>query len=453
MLCIILVQSLLVFPVSPSYSFSYKDEVELGKKFNVLVRSRLPIVHDPEVVQFMDDLIKRLSSGIPPQPFPFSPAVVASSSVNAFATPGGYVFAFTGLILAMDTEDELAAVMAHEIAHVTERHVAKRIEDSQVISLLALAGMLAGALMGGDAGGAAAVGGMAMSQAAMLSYSRADEKEADQMGLKYLVAAGYDPYGMPRAFEVLSKRQWLLGTTIPTYLSTHPDLKDRIHTSTVRIEHNYKPVGKTRDNARFRRIQTLLRAYYSDPGTATQYFNKERTGENAGLAYMGLGILASRSNRVNDANAAFEKALSIAPNDQLIVREAGRFHYLKGNRAKGTEYLGKAVGMNKKDVMGLFFLARSQADNGQLQEAINNLHYILRFLPEDSEVHAFLARYYGKQQQLFEANLHMAYSALYQNDKKNVEKFFNASKKYETVANRSKLERFERIYSDRKEFW
>lgn len=452
-LCLFIVQSLMVFPMGSALSFSHKDEVELGKKFNVLVRSRLPIVHDPEVVLYINDLIARLSKNIPPQPFTFTPAVVASSSVNAFATPGGYVFAFSGLILAMDSEDELAAVMAHEIAHVTERHVAKRIEDSQVVSLLSLAGMLAGVLLGGDAGSAAAVGGMAASQAAMLNYSRADENEADMMGMKYLIAAGYDPYGMPRAFEVLSRRQWLMGSSIPTYLSTHPDLKDRIHTSTIRIERAGIPKSKPTDNTRFRRIQTLLRAYYTDPSTAIQYFRKQTSGEYAGLAHMGLGIIASRSNRVNDAVASFDKALTIAPNDQLIVREAGRFHYLKGNKRKGAEYLKKAVDMNNKDIMGLFFLARSQADNGQLYDAISNLNYILRFVPEDSEVHFFLARYHGQAQNLFDANLHMAYSALYQNDKKNVEKFFKGAKQHVTTATEARLERFEKIYTERKELW
>ena len=452
LLCLCLVQSLLFFPIAPALSFSHKDEIELGKKFNVLVRSQLPIVYDPEVDLYINDLIKRLSKNIPPQPFTFTPAVIASPSVNAFATPGGYVFAFSGLILAMDSEDELAAVMAHELAHVTERHVAKRIEDSQMISLLSLAGMLAGVLLGGDAGSAAAVGSMAASQSAILNYSRADENEADQMGLKYLIAAGYDPYGMPRAFEVLSRRQWLVGASIPTYLSTHPDLKDRITISTIRIE-QAKLSRKQTDNTRFRRIQTLLRAYYTDPSTAIQYFNKEKNGERAGLAHMGLGILASRSNRVNDAVRAFDTALSIAPNDQLITREAGRFHYLKGNKNKGAELLKKAVSMNSKDIMGLFFLARSQADNGQLAEAINNLKYILRIVPEDSEIHYFLARYYGQQQNLFDANLHMAYSALYENNKKGVEKFLKAARMYETSANSSRLERFENIYAERKELW
>ncbi len=452
-LCLFFVQSLMVFPMGSAYAFSHKDEVELGKKFNVLIRSRLPIVHDPEVVLYINDLIARLSKNIPPQPFSFTPAVVASPSLNAFATPGGYVFAFTGLILAMDTEDELAAVMAHEIAHVTERHVAKRIEDSQVISLLSLVGMLAGALMGGDAGSAAAIGGMAASQSAMLSYSRADENEADMMGMKYLIDAGYDPYGMPRAFEVLSRRQWIMGASIPTYLSTHPALKDRIHTTTVRLERNTQSKMRPVDNNRFKRIQTLLRAYYSDPATALQYFKKQTSGENAGLAHMGLGILASRGNRVAEAVAAFDKALATSPNDQLIMREAGRFHYLKGNKQKATEYLSKAVAMNKKDIMGLFFLARSQADRGQLHEAITNLNYILRFVPEDSEIHFFLARYHGQQKNLFDANLHMAYSALYENNKKNVVKFLDGAKQYATTAHEAKLERFEKIYSERKEFW
>ena len=103
---------------------SLKDEKEMGHKFDVMVRSHLPIVEDPEVSLYVADLLKRLVKAIPPQPFDFTSSVVLHNALNAFAVPGGYVFVFTGMIMNLEREEELAGVLAHELAHVTPRHVA-----------------------------------------------------------------------------------------------------------------------------------------------------------------------------------------------------------------------------------------------------------------------------------------------------------------------------------------
>ena len=436
-------------------SFTYKDEAELGKKFNVLVRSRMPIIQDPEVTGYMSDLINRLSKNMPRQPFEFTPAMVISPSLNAFATPGGYVFAYTGLVLALENESDLAGVMAHELAHVTQRHIAGRIENAQLWNILSVVGMLAGAFMGGDAGSAAAIGAVAASQAAMLNYSRADENDADQVGMGYLVAAGYNPYAMARAFSVLNQRQWLLGSSIPTYLSTHPNLADRVRETTTRADRLPASQRNVKeDNSRFKRIQTLVRARYSDPRPAIVQFNNELSGPEHCLASMGLGIVAGRQNRVLDATKYFDKALECPGKDPLILREAGRFHYTKGNSARGGELLLQAVKMDRNDIMALFFLARYQADTGQTRDAINNMQVVLRAAPEDAEVHQFLAKFHGQSKDLFSANLHMAYSFLYVNNQGKTEQFINQAKGLaSTPEQKTRLARLTRIYDERKVFW
>ena len=111
------------FPV-PARAFffggvSIKDEQEMGHKFDVMVRSSLPVVEDPEVSQYVKYLLDRLVKALPPQPFNFRATVVLHNSLNAFAVPGGYVFVFTGMIMNLEREEELAGVLAHELAHVT----------------------------------------------------------------------------------------------------------------------------------------------------------------------------------------------------------------------------------------------------------------------------------------------------------------------------------------------
>ena len=105
-----------------------KDEKEMGHKFDVMIRANMPIVEDPEVSQYVNQIVDRLVKKIPPQPFNFKAAVILHNSLNAFAIPGGYVYVFTGLIMNMEKEEELAGVLAHELAHVTQHHVASRLE-------------------------------------------------------------------------------------------------------------------------------------------------------------------------------------------------------------------------------------------------------------------------------------------------------------------------------------
>lgn len=187
-------------------SFGINDEKELGRKFEVLIRSQLPLVEDPEVTQYIKSIVRRLAKGIPPQPFDFTSGVILHNSLNAFAVPGGHVFVFTGLLMNMDNESELAGVLAHEMAHVTQRHVASRMERGKMLTIGSLLLAIAGLAAGGPGGAAMAVGAMGAGQAAMLNYSRVDENEADHMGYQYLMAAGYPLQGMVTGFQKIRKK-------------------------------------------------------------------------------------------------------------------------------------------------------------------------------------------------------------------------------------------------------
>lgn len=433
--------------------FTLKDEKELGDKFNVLVRSRLPLVQDTEIVGYVTGIVNRIARTLPPQPFPFTVSVIRHNAVNAFACPGGYIFVHTGLVLAMENEAEVAGVIAHEMAHITQRHIARRIESSQWVSVLSVLGALAGVFLGGEGGSAALMGSMAAGQAAMLNYSRHDEREADQVGMNFLTKAGYAPQGMVGAFEKLSRKQWLMGGTIPTYLSTHPGLSERVRDMGIRVSRmgSKDAVG---DNSRFLRVQALIRARYSDTQPAAQAFARQMDGATKCMAQMGMGILSARQNRIAEATRYFDQALACAPNDALIIREAGRFHYTKGDRNKGGMLLARAVSMNRNDVLALFYHARNLGDTGQTSQAIEYTREVLLRAPEDSEVHELLARLYGQNRQMFFANLHMAYGALYDKNEKKLKQFLERAKEHsKSPADQAVLERFENTYKERKAFW
>jgi predicted Zn-dependent protease len=206
------------------------------------------------------------------------------------------------------------------------------------------------------------------------------------------------------------------------------------------------------DDAKFRRVQALIRARFSDPGQALAAFNKELLEKNSSrcLAFMGQGIVYSRTNQVNDAELAFDKALSCAPAEPLIAREAGVFHYRRGSRDKAGSLLAKALRMNARDHVARFHYARLLADGGNLADAQNEYEYILRDLPDDPEVHYFYAQALGKDNQMFRAYLHMAYSSLYANDKKKTRQNFDRAKSAaKTPREEAELKRLEDAFAER----
>ena len=444
-------------PAHASFFFGgvgIKDEVEMGRKFDVLVRSQLPMIDDPEVSMYVRSIVDRLLSVIPPQPFKYTTGVIRNNTLNAFAVPGGYVYVFSGLIMNFDTEAELAGVLAHEIAHVTQRHVASRIERGQMLTLGALLVAVAGVALGGSAGGAAVMGAMTASQSAMLNYSRIDEHEADNHGFQYLVRAGYSPHGMVSAFQILRRKSWMSGGgNIPTYLSTHPDIGTRIANIAARIES--QPSGahnRDEDNKRFQRVKTLLLARYGDADTARQTFAKS-PAKNC-LARMGEGMVLARQNKIPDAAKAFENALQCGPDDSLVLREAGIFHYSRGEQNRAGQLLMRAMTIDPRDYMARFYYARLMDETGRPQTAHPYYKEVLRHIPDDADVHEFYGRSLGKANMLFPAYLHLAYAALFSNNKKKTEQFMGQAKGViRSPSEQAQFDRFTERYKERSEIW
>lgn len=429
---------------------SLKDEKEMGRKFDVMMRSHMPMIEDPEVTQYVSGLLARLVKSIPPQPFDFKSSVALHPSLNAFAVPGGYVCVFSGLIMNLDDEAELAGVLSHELAHVTQRHVAARLERAQYLTLGALLAGIAGIAIGGPAGAAAAITASGATQSALLNYSRIDESEADNLGLQYLTAAGYPAKGMTGGFKILRQKSWLSGINVPTYLSTHPAIGDRVNSLEAKIA--TMPQGRRNanfDNKRFQRVKTLLWARYGDGQAALQRFS----GKDP-LAQMGRGIVLSRLNRLREAETSFNSAIAQAPNDPLILRESGIFHYRKGDTAKAEQLLTQAMRLDPKDYMASFFYGRLLDETGRASEADPYYREVLRRVPQNPEVHEAYARSLGKNGDQYRAYVHLAYASLYANNKKQSARYLEQARKLaEKAADKTPFQRLETAYKERKEIW
>ncbi|MDR2055877.1 MAG: M48 family metalloprotease [Desulfovibrio sp.] len=440
---------------APAHAFflggvTIKDEKEMGRKFDAMIRSNLSVIEDPEVKQYVMFLTDRLVRAMPKQPYSFNSSVILNNALNAFAVPGGYIYVFSGLIMNFDSEDELAGVMAHELAHVTQRHVASRLERAQFVTLGSLLLAIAGIAAGGSGGGAVAVSAMSAGQAAMLNYSRLDETDADQIGLQYLIAAGYPPDGMVRGFKVLRQKSVMSGTSVPAYLSTHPAIGERINTIQSKIAAMPDKVReRPLDNRRFRRVNALLWARYGDEQAALQRFSKDDA-----LSDMGRGIVLNRLNRIPQAAAAFDKALAGAPNDSLVLREAGVFHFRRGEMRRAEELLDRALRLDPKDYMAVFYYARMLDETGRAAGAAGYYEDVLRHVPEDAEAHEAYARSLGKSGRQLEAYIHLTYSVLYANKQKLTERYFARAKSLaEHARDKRPFQRLESAYKERRELW
>jgi beta-barrel assembly-enhancing protease len=204
--------------------YSVEKEMALGKQLSEEVARQAKIVDDPIVAEFVNRLGQNLARHSDAK-VPFSFKVIEDDNLNAFALPGGYIFVHTGLIKIADEEDELAAAMAHEIAHVAARHLTCRATQNQ---LARMGSWIPGVFLGGLGGYATRQAANAAIPMTFLSFTRHDESEADYLGVQYMWAAGYDPNGAISIFEKMELMQRSQPGTLAKLVATHPMDSERI---------------------------------------------------------------------------------------------------------------------------------------------------------------------------------------------------------------------------------
>jgi len=281
-----------------SSSLTLDDEFHIGLQVMRQLRDEGQIIEDPEATEYLQSLGSRIvaqATGDSAQRFSFF--FVNDDTINAFALPGGFIGVNYGLVLATRNEAQLAGVLAHEIAHVTQRHIARRIRSQGRQSIATMAAILAAILVGAATGSSdAALGGISMASGAamqqQINFTRANENEADRVGMSFLAAAGFDPYGMPDFFETMGRRNAILATNrnaLPEILQSHPVTTNRIAESRARAA-QFKETKQTAESVSYtltrERLRVLatpaednVRRYYTDRRDAQQQTDGERYGE------------------------------------------------------------------------------------------------------------------------------------------------------------------------------
>lgn len=352
---------------------SVEEEKELGARLLRMVKEQAQLVEDPEVVGYVRGVGRKVLAQVGTSFFDYRFFVIQDAALNAFAMPGGLVFVHSGLIEAVDNEDELLCVIAHEIGHVEGRHVARRMERMQRVNLATAAMAIAGIFLGSPKAGSAilATSG-ALNASIALKYSRADEEEADRRGYAWICKAGYDPGGLIAVLKKMQRHRWLGSDRIPSYLSTHPGAAERV----TYLEHQraYRPCPQRvpQDNFELRRVQVRLRVLTSDPRVLVERYRRELAATpKDSLLRFGLAeaLLAARDY---DAALALFRELAEQEGDARprFRADLGRALFTAGRYAEARKVLTTYLEAHPGDDGARFLLARTLLELGNAGAAL-----------------------------------------------------------------------------------
>jgi predicted Zn-dependent protease len=390
---------------SKAFALSIEEERKMGEQFFAQASQNFQLVEDDFVNSYFNDLGQYLLRSLETKPFPFRFYIIKDNDLNAFAGPGGHIFFFTGLIEVMDEVDELAGVLAHEIAHVSARHLSERMEQSTTMQLATLAGMLLGALVGGEAGGGIMTGSMAAVMQKQLAYSRNDERQADQLGFRYMSVAGFDPSGMIETLKKIQKDNILATNQIPTYLLTHPGGPERISNYEIMIYGDKPLIQEKGETTKYRQFfpvfKTILRAKYMEPKEAEKIFKRELGNDPGSVwAHYGMGIVMREMREYQKSVDYFHKALKRQPRSILILRDMAEAYNLMGREEEAITLLSEALEIQPRDRASLYLMALSYQSMEEYGKAIPIFEKLASMEPVKNEIFYNLGVSYGRSNRL-----------------------------------------------------
>ena len=397
-----------------SSGLTVAEEEQLAREYIKILRARMDIIDDPLIVGYINSLGQKLVNAFPRSPFNYKFYVVKQEVYNAFAIPGGHIFMYTGLMAAMENEAELAGILSHEISHVYLRHIAKKIEKSKKINMATLAGVAAGILLGaaggGDVASALTFGSMAAGQSAALANSRADEIQADQVGLEYLTEAGYSGEGLLTILNKIRSKNWFGTDVVPSYLMTHPAVEDRLAYIDTYLDKHRELMKKTvaDSSGLFPIIQARVVGLYSDERVALNTF-KARIEANPTdpIGYYGYGLVLTRSGKNDKAVEILQKGLSYNAFHPHILTTLGRVYFAKGQYPEALSTLKSALSVESNNPEAVYYLARTNLVLGNAKQAEVLFESMIKKGYRGKQSLYFLAKAYGDQGKLGEAHYHM----------------------------------------------
>ena len=372
-------------------------EQELGDNYMRILRQQLPVVNDPQTRDYINSLGFRLvAANEDAKDRQFYFFVVNDPTINAFAMPGGYIGINSGLIQNAESESELAGVMAHEIAHVTQRHLARRIEQQQQLSMPTMLAALASILVmtqSAEAGMAALTGLQAGATQVMINHTRTNESEADRIGIITLANAGFDPLGMTRFFEKLLQLSRYSGTRL-AFLSTHPLSQNRITESRDRARDIQ--VQRRGNDFDFRLIQKRLSSFLSRDYRPVKRAYEEtienyQTDKIPVDVEFGYALTLSHLVKYDDAEKILQKLISRFPNNLYFSLALAEVQIASGKSDVAIKSLKDKNRLNPGNDSITMTYARALFENKQIKNALDILYEHLPKVEKEPSIYELMA--------------------------------------------------------------
>lgn len=395
--------------------FTPEEERLIGEAFMRSVRRQLDLETDPLIAAYVEELGDRLAaaSDRPGRRYHFF--AVRAEDINAFAGPDGWIGIHTGLILAARSEDELAAVIAHEIAHVTQDHLLRGFEANQYAQLPIAAAVIAGLILSqvsSQAGEAALTGTLAGTAQRQLDYTRAHEHEADRVGMQILHGAGFDPRAMPGFFERLQESARYSGQSAPEFLRTHPVTTNRIADAQGRAEqYAYR---QRLDSLDFHLVRKRLGL---QAGSAEAWLREQETqlrqgaysNETAQRYAVAIGKLAT--GQAGEAEKYLKSLLEQHPQNRFLILAMAQAEHAQGQRDAAARRLRKALDVLPGNPALTLQLAEWDFALQRPADSLEPLRQTVNLHPLNPALREAYARHLGADGQPIEGHMEMAEQA------------------------------------------
>ena len=406
------------------------DERKIGEQIMREIRRDRDFSNDWPIYDYLNQMERRLMQaakrlqlgGANAQgsaAYDYEVFAIKDPSINAFALPGGFIGFHTGLLITAETDSEVASVMGHEIGHVLQRHIARSLERQGTNSIIALAGIVLGALAAASNPSAAAgliTGGQALAIQNQLAYSRDAERESDRIGFQILQASGYDVNGAPAFFQRLQKFYGVMDSGVPAYVRTHPLTIDRI----ADMQDRARTVQQSRVPSTLEFYLVKARARVEQSGSSSGLFDlrnvfesysKQAAPEKQMEGFYGLALVAQKQGRLEQAEGLLQKARAVAQNvlapGSPVQRQSLSFDYTASElalaRGKAEDALQFAQNAAKADpysFSAVVAMVKAELKLGRTNDTITLLRAKTKAQPNETIWWELLASAYDQDKKI-----------------------------------------------------
>jgi len=393
---------------------SPEQERRLGEAFVRDLRSKAVIVDDPELEEYIQSLGIKLATQADSHDHPLSFFLVDSPVLNAFAVPGGFIGVHTGLIQQTQSESELAGVLAHEISHVTQRHSARMFEAASKLSIPTAVGMLGAILLGAvspEAGRAAIAAVAAGQEQYALNFTRANEQEADRIGIQVMARAGFNPHGMPDFFERMqTANRYSDPANIPEFLRTHPVTTNRIAESRERADQF--ALRKQEENEDYHFMRAKVRVLGTkEPREAVQFYaDTLRSGQyqNEAAARYGYALALTRAGEYGKARLQLQRLLQTASENVHFLLALARLDVAEKDYASALQVYERTLALYPDHRAAVLGRVEALLANDQPKEARTVLRDYMSTHSSDTRSYQLLAEAEGQSGSMIESHIAQA---------------------------------------------